>query len=49
MCIRDSSHDAPEDIEYYFCGPPLMNQAVLKMCDDWGVPPEQVRFDDFGG
>ena len=44
-----SSHEAPEDIEYYFCGPPLMNQAVLKMCDDWGVPPEQVRFDDFGG
>ncbi|MDC3133705.1 NADH:ubiquinone reductase (Na(+)-transporting) subunit F [Bacteroidota bacterium] len=44
-----TKHDAPEDIEYYFCGPPLMNQAVLKMCDDWGVPPEQVRFDDFGG
>ena len=44
-----SKHEAPEDIEYYFCGPPLMNQAVLKMCDDWGVPPEQVRFDDFGG
>ena len=44
-----TKHDAPEDIEYYFCGPPMMNQAVLKMCDDWGVPPEQVRFDDFGG
>ena len=44
-----TKHDAPEDIEYYFCGPPLMNQAILKMCDDWGVPPEQVRFDDFGG
>ena len=42
-------HDAPEDIEFYFCGPPLMNQAVLKMCDDWGVPPENVAFDDFGG
>lgn len=42
-------HEAPEDIEFYFCGPPLMNQAVLKMCDDWGVPPENVRFDDFGG
>lgn len=42
-------HEAPEDIEFYFCGPPLMNQAVLKMCDDWGVPDEQVRFDDFGG
>ena len=40
-------HEAPEDIEFYFCGPPLMNQAVLKMCDDWGVPPENVAFDDF--
>ncbi|MDE0871974.1 MAG: NADH:ubiquinone reductase (Na(+)-transporting) subunit F [Flavobacteriales bacterium] len=42
-------HDSPEDVEFYFCGPPLMNQAVLKMCDDWGVPPENVSFDDFGG
>jgi Na+-transporting NADH:ubiquinone oxidoreductase subunit F len=42
-------HDAPEDIEYYFCGPPLMNAAVLKMVDDLGVPPENVSFDDFGG
>lgn len=42
-------HDAPEDIEFYFCGPPLMNQAVLKMVDDWGVPAENVSFDDFGG
>jgi Na+-transporting NADH:ubiquinone oxidoreductase subunit F len=42
-------HEAPEEIEFYFCGPPLMNQAVLKMCDDWGVPPENVSFDDFGG
>lgn len=44
-----TKHDAPEDIEFYFCGPPLMNQAVLKMCDEWGVPPENVAFDDFGG
>ncbi|MFT5336951.1 MAG: Na+-transporting NADH:ubiquinone oxidoreductase subunit F [Sphingobacteriales bacterium] len=44
-----SKHDAPEDIEFYFCGPPLMNQAVLKMCSDWGVPDENVAFDDFGG
>ena len=42
-------HEAPEDIEFYFCGPPLMNQAVLNMCDQWGVPKENVRFDDFGG
>ena len=38
-----------EDIEFYFCGPPLMNQAVLKMCDDFGIPDENVAFDDFGG
>ena len=44
-----SKHEAPEDIEFYFCGPPMMNQAVIKMCDDWGVPNENVRFDDFGG
>jgi len=43
-----TKHDEPEDIEFYFCGPPLMNQAVVKMCDDFGVPPENVRFDDFG-
>ena len=46
---RLKPHEAPEDIEFYFCGPPLMNQAVLKMCDDWGVPEENVAFDDFGG
>lgn len=44
-----SKHDAPEDIEFYFCGPPMMNAAVIKMCDDWGVPDENVSFDDFGG
>ena len=44
-----NNHDAPEDIEVYFCGPPLMNQAVEKMADDFGIPPENVRFDDFGG
>lgn len=43
-----SHHDAPEDIEFYFCGPPMMNKAVVKMCEDWGVPDENVRFDDFG-
>jgi Na+-transporting NADH:ubiquinone oxidoreductase subunit F len=44
-----SKHDSPEDIEFYFCGPPMMNNAVLQMCDEWGVPKENVRFDDFGG
>jgi Na+-transporting NADH:ubiquinone oxidoreductase subunit F len=43
------NHPEPEEIEFYFCGPPLMNAAVLKMCDDWGVPPEHIAFDDFGG
>ncbi len=42
-------HDAPEDIELYFCGPPLMNQAVQKMGEDFGIPDEHIRFDDFGG
>ncbi|MBU3658360.1 MAG: NADH:ubiquinone reductase (Na(+)-transporting) subunit F [Flavobacteriales bacterium] len=44
-----SKHDSPEDIEFYFCGPPMMNNAVVNMCDEWGVPKENVRFDDFGG
>ena len=38
----------PEEIEYYLCGPPLMNSAVLKMLDDYGVPEEMIAFDDFG-
>lgn len=42
-------HPTPEDCEYYFCGPPLMNQAVVKMCEEFGVPDENVRYDDFGG
>ncbi len=42
-------HPSPEDIEYYFCGPPMMNQCVMKMCDDFGVEPENISFDDFGG
>lgn len=44
-----SKHAEPEEIEFYFCGPPMMNDAVLKMCEDWGVPDENVSFDDFGG
>jgi len=42
-------HPEPEEIEYYICGPPMMNQAVLQMLDDYGVPPENIAFDDFGG
>ena len=43
-----SRHDEPEDIEYYFCGPPVMNDAVIKMLDSLGVPEENISFDDFG-
>jgi Na+-transporting NADH:ubiquinone oxidoreductase subunit F len=51
-CVIDnylSKHDTPEDIELYFCGPPLMNKAVQKMGEDFGIPDENIRFDDFGG
>lgn len=44
-----SKHPDPEEVEYYFCGPPMMNAAVIKMLDDFGVPKENVHFDDFGG
>ena len=41
-------HPAPEDIEYYLCGPPMMLQACMKMLDSLGVEPENILFDDFG-
>ncbi len=41
-------HPAPEDCEYYLCGPPMMLQACLKMLDDLGVEPENILLDDFG-
>ncbi len=44
-----SKHEEPEDIEYYLCGPPLMNDAVLKLLYDLGIPDESIAFDDFGG
>lgn len=43
------SHPAPEDCEYYICGPPMMNTAVIRMLTDLGVEPENILFDDFGG
>jgi len=43
-----SKHEEPEDIEYYLCGPPMMNDAITKMLYDLGVPDEMVDFDDFG-
>ncbi len=42
-------HPAPEDCEYYICGPPMMNQAVFKLLDDLGVEKENIAYDDFGG
>jgi Na+-transporting NADH:ubiquinone oxidoreductase subunit F len=44
-----TNHEEPEEIEYYLCGPPMMNSAVEKMLYDLGVPKENVMFDDFGG
>lgn len=43
------NHPEPEEIEYYLCGPPMMNAAVFKMLDDLGVPGDNIAFDDFGG
>lgn len=42
------NHPAPEDCEYYMCGPPMMNAAVIKMLEDIGVEPENILLDDFG-
>ena len=42
-------HSAPEDCEYYMCGPPMMNAAVIKMLEDLGVEKENIMLDDFGG
>lgn len=44
--LRD--HQAPEDCEYYMCGPPMMTSAVIKMLEDLGVEPENILLDDFG-
>jgi len=42
-------HPAPEDCEYYLCGPPMMNTAVIKMLEDLGVDKDHILLDDFGG
>ena len=44
-----SKQSDPEEIEYYICGPPMMNSAIFKMLDQLGVPNENIAFDDFGG
>jgi len=43
------NHPAPEDCEFYMCGPPMMNAAVIKMLQDLGVEDENIMLDDFGG
>jgi Na+-transporting NADH:ubiquinone oxidoreductase subunit F len=42
-------HEAPEDCEYYLCGPPLMVKAVLSVLDNLGVEQENIHYDDFSG
>lgn len=44
-----ANHPAPEDCEYYICGPPIMLKCVQDMLSDLGVEPENIAFDDFGG
>ncbi|MDX2501720.1 MAG: NADH:ubiquinone reductase (Na(+)-transporting) subunit F, partial [Deltaproteobacteria bacterium] len=49
--LQDSyliDHPAPEDIEYYMCGPPVMSQSIVHMLDNLGVERENINFDDFG-
>lgn len=43
------NHPEPEEVEYYFCGPPMMNASVIKTLEELGVPEENISFDDFGG
>ena len=42
-------HDAPEDVEYYLCGPPMMAKTVLDLLHSLGVEDQDIRFDNFGG
>jgi Na+-transporting NADH:ubiquinone oxidoreductase subunit F len=43
------NHEAPEDIEYYMCGPGPMSNAVVKMLDSLGVESSSIMYDNFGG
>lgn len=50
-CIRDTylkDHDAPEDCEYYLCGPPMLIKTVTDYLDSLGVEPESIMYDNFG-
>ncbi|UCH82447.1 MAG: NADH:ubiquinone reductase (Na(+)-transporting) subunit F [Nitrospiraceae bacterium] len=51
-CLHDTylkDHPAPEDCEYYICGPPALNASVIMYLDSMGVEPENIFYDDFGG
>jgi Na+-transporting NADH:ubiquinone oxidoreductase subunit F len=43
-----ASHPAPEDCEYYMCGPPMMNKSATEMLINLGVEQDNILFDDFG-
>jgi Na+-transporting NADH:ubiquinone oxidoreductase subunit F len=43
-----SGHPAPEELEYYLCGPPVMTSAVIQMLDELGVDRDSIFLDDFG-
>ncbi|MBR4215031.1 MAG: NADH:ubiquinone reductase (Na(+)-transporting) subunit F, partial [Bacteroidales bacterium] len=43
------AHEAPEDIEYYLCGPPMMAKTVIDLLDSLGVEQNMIHFDNFGG
>ena len=50
-CIRDTylkDHEAPEDCEYYLCGPPMLNKTVTEYLDSLGVEPDSIMYDNFG-
>ena len=50
-CVRDTylkDHDAPEDCEYYLCGPPMLIKTVTTYLDSLGVEPESIMYDNFG-
>ncbi len=51
VCYEEylKNHPEPEEVEYYFCGPPMMNASVIRTLDELGVPEENIAFDDFGG
>ncbi len=41
-------HEAPEDVKYFMCGPPMMTKSVVDLLDSLGVAPENILFDNFG-